>query len=37
MLACDFLTVESVGLTRLYVLFAVDWTGPPVRRLVAQS
>jgi putative transposase len=27
MLACDFLSVESVGLNRLYVLFAVDWTG----------
>jgi transposase InsO family protein len=24
MLACDFLTVESVGLTRLYVLFVVE-------------
>jgi putative transposase len=23
-LACDFLTVETVGLTRLYVLFVVD-------------
>jgi putative transposase len=24
MLACDFLTVETVGLTRLYVLFVVE-------------
>jgi putative transposase len=24
MLACDFLTVETVGLTRLYVLFIVE-------------
>src|SRR5690348_4794335 len=31
MLACDFLTVETVGLTRLYVLFVVElerrWRG----------
>jgi hypothetical protein len=24
MLACDFLTVETVGLTRLYVLFFIE-------------
>jgi hypothetical protein len=24
MLACDFLTVETVGLTRLYVLFVIE-------------
>ena len=24
MLACDFLTVETVGLTRLYVFFVIE-------------
>jgi putative transposase len=30
MLACDFLTVETVGLTRLYVLFVVELDRPRV-------
>jgi len=30
MLACDFLTVETVGLTRLYVLFVVELERPRV-------
>ena len=24
-LACDFLTVETIGLTRLYVFFLSEW------------
>ena len=38
MLACDFLTVETVWLTRIYVLFFVSLDSPPdrVRRLYQQ-